>query len=169
MCSKYVGTCANELRIALKISSSLLKQTCCQSRSVYSFTDSSVSAKLGTCTKKEKKKAWRKMNLNMTWWWMARLICWQQELKRNDTWHRFDERYTKSKKRLLFLYSLCNYCMTHIMGCIFHSDNTLQSSLLSWCHRLRAHDNNTITALKPSCAVCHTFVHFHPLTGAEAL
>lgn len=83
------------------------------------------------------------MNLNMTWWWMARLIYWQQELKRNDTWHTFDERETKSKKKTSFLYSLCNYCMTHIMGCIFHFDNTLQSSLLSWCHRLRARMTTT--------------------------
>lgn len=106
------------------------------------------------------------MNLNMTWWWMARLIYWQQELKRNDTWHTFDERETKSKKkkkRLLFLYSLCNYCMTHIMGCIFHSDNTLQSSLLSWCHRLRA--RMTTTPLpRPNPAVLfviHLYTSIH--------
>lgn len=105
------------------------------------------------------------MNLNMTWWWMARLIYWQQELKRNDTWHTFDERETKSKKKekTPFLYSLCNYCMTHIMACIFHSDNTLQSSLLSWCHRLRARMTTTplLRSNPAALFVIHLYTSIH--------
>lgn len=73
------------------------------------------------------------------------------------------KRRQKVKKKTPFLYSLCNYCMTHIMGCIFHSDNTLQSSLLSWCHRLRARMTTTpLLRSKPAALfVIHLYTSIH--------
>lgn len=69
----------------------------------------------------------------------------------------------KVKKKTPFLYSLCNYCMTHIMGCIFHSDNTLQRSLLSWCHRLRARMTTTpLPRSNPAALfVIHLYTSIH--------
>lgn len=73
------------------------------------------------------------------------------------------QKVKKKKKTPPFLYSLCNYCMTHIMGCIFHSDNTLQSSLLSWCHRLRARMTTTpLPRSKPAALfVIHLYTSIH--------
>lgn len=56
------------------------------------------------------------MNLNVSWWWMVELIFWQELKLCNDTWHTFDERKSKKKMKRTTFYSLCNYCMTHIMG-----------------------------------------------------
>lgn len=49
------------------------------------------------------------------------------------------------------------------MGCIFHSDNTLQSSLLSWCHRLRARMTTTpLPRSKPAVLfVIHLYTSIH--------
>ncbi len=59
-------------------------------------------------------------------------------------------------------YSLCNYCMTHIMVHIFHFDSTLQRYLLSLCHCLWACTKTTLWLyINPGHIVCSTFVHFH--------
>lgn len=44
----------------------------------------------------------------------------------------------RKKIKSTTFYSLCNYCMTHIMAHTFQSDSVLQSRLLSLCHCLWA-------------------------------
>lgn len=110
------------------------------------------------------------MNSNVSWWWMAELIFWQELKLCNDTWHTFDERENKTKKKMkrTTFYSLCNYCMTHIMAHIFHFDSTLQSHLLSLCHCLWVCMKTTLLVhsnlAKPFVVRLYTSIYLHEQT-----
>lgn len=120
-----------------------------------------------------KKAAWRKMNLNVSWWWMVELIFWQELKLCNDTWHTFDERESKTKrkkeKRKWLLFTVCVITVWHMYNGPYSPfwQHTSELSFVFMSLPLGVHENNTITTLKPGQTVCCTFVHFHLLTWAD--
>lgn len=110
------------------------------------------------------------MNLNASVWWMVELISWQELKLHNDTWHTFDEKESKTRKKgLLFTVCVITVYDTYNGPCFPFWQHTTELSFVFLSLPLGMHENNTITALKHGQTVCYTFVHFHLPTWADLL